>query len=220
LDEIDLDLKLAELDEKKAEKDYESQMERYTTLLKKMSIRAPFDGAVEGAHVIVGEVINVGTPVAIVYSSKRVVAVKISEERFGRVKVGQPAKMRLLTYGEENYDATVSELLPTADDAQRFTVYLDVKVDPEQLKPNSTGEATITVDQRPDQVMIPRRALFDSDKVFVVTHGRVERRVVEPGYMALTVVEIRRGVKEGELVIVDSLEMFRDGQRVKVEVVK
>jgi RND family efflux transporter MFP subunit len=164
-------------------------------------------------------VIAVGQAVAVIYSSNRVVAAKISEENFGRLKVGQTARLRLLTYGEKEYEASVSELLPTADDAQRFTVYLDVKVDPEQLKPRSTGEVTITVDQRPDQVMIPRRALFDSDKVFVVKDGRAWKRRVEVGYVSLTKVEIRKGVELGEYLIVDELERFRDGARVRVQVI-
>ena len=67
--------------------------------------------------------------------------------------------------------------------------------------------------------MIPRRALFDSDKVFVVTNGRAQRRQVEVGYVSLTKVEIRKGVELGEYLIVDELERFRDGQRVRVQVV-
>lgn len=216
---IDLNLKLADLDEVKAKNDYDVLMERYTLQRAKMSIVAPFDGAIEGSLVIESELISAGQPVAIIYSSKRVVAAKISEENFGRVRVGQAARLRLLTYGSQNYDAKVSELLPTADDAQRFTVYLDVEVEPEQLKPGSTGEVTITLDQRPNQVMIPRRALFDGNKVLVVTNGRVQRREVEVGYVALNVVEIRKGIEVGEQVIVEGLEGFRDGQRVRVEVV-
>jgi RND family efflux transporter MFP subunit len=224
LDQIELALKIADLNEKKAVDDHRLRMERYATQRAKMSIRAPYDGAVQGALVIEGEVINVGQPVAVVYSSKRVVAAKISEENFGRLQVGQSARLRLLTYGSQEYEAAVSELLPTADEAQRFTVYLDVKVDPEHLKPNSTGEVTITVDQRPDQVMIPRRALFDGDKVFVVSNGRARRRQVEVGYVSLTKVEIRKGIELGEYVIVESLEgspeNFRDGERVRVQVIK
>lgn len=216
---IDLNLKLADLDETKAKNDYDVLMERYNLQRTKMSITAPFDGAIEGSLVIESELISAGQPVAIIYSSKRVVAAKISEENFGRVRVGQSARLRLLTYGSQNYDAKVSELLPTADDAQRFTVYLDVDVEPEQLKPGSTGEVTITLDQRPNQVMIPRRALFDSNKVLVVQNGRVQRREVEVGYVALNVVEIRKGIEVGEQVVLEALETFRDGQRVRVEVV-
>ena len=113
----------------------------------------------------------------------------------------------------------MSELLPTADDAQRFTVHLDVKVDAELLKPGSTGEVTITIDSRPNQVMIPRRALFDGNKAFIVKDGRVQRRELEIGYVALNKVEVRKGLDAGEAVILDPLEGYRDGQRVRTEMV-
>ncbi len=98
-------------------------------------------------------------------------------------------------------------------------MFLDVKVDdPELLKPNSTGEVTITVDAHPNATMIPRRALFDGDKVYVVGGGRIERRKVKAGFLNLTEVEILEGIKVGEPVIVDKLEQYRDGQRVNIEI--
>jgi hypothetical protein len=71
--------------------------------------------------------------------------------------------------------------------------------------------------------MVPRRALFDSDKVFIVKDGRAERRKVEVGYVSLTKVEIRKGVELGEQVVLESdkggPETIRDGQRVRVQIV-
>ncbi len=219
---IETRLKLTEFDDKKAEEDYKVAMEGFELMREKMRVVAPFDGTIhnDGAMTWEGALINAGQAVTKVFSRNRTIAAKISEESFGRVKVGQPARIRLLTYGNQNFDATVAELLPSADEAQRFTVYLDVKADPEQLRPLSTGEVTITVDQRHDQLMILRRSLFDSNKVFVVKNGRVERRALELGYVALNVVEVRQGLAEGELVIADRVEDFRDGQQVRVEVIK
>lgn len=224
IDTIELERTLADLEETKATKDYEAAMDRAATLKAKMSVPALFDGTVESANVVEGEIVGSGHHVATIFSSKRLVAAKISEEDFGRVKVGQQANVRLLTYGEQNYKATVSELLPTADESQRFTVYLEVQVDPEMLKPRSTGEAVITVASRPNALVVPRRALFNARQgtgsVFVVRNGVVELRNVEVGFVALNVVEVLKGVEQGELVIVENLEQHKDGQRVRTEEVK
>lgn len=221
LDAIDTRLKLTEFDDQKGEVDFKVAMEALELLREKMRVVAPFDGTIhnDGALTWEGALINSGQPVALVFSRKRVVVAKISEESFGRVKLGQPARIRLLTYGSQNFEATVSELLPAADDAQRFTVYLDVKADPEQLRPLSTGEVTITVDTMANQIMILRRSVFDSNKVFVVKNGRVERRQLEVGFVSLNNVQVRKGLEVGEHVIADRVEDFRDGQRVKIEVV-
>jgi multidrug efflux system membrane fusion protein len=221
LADIERRLKLTEFDDQKGEADYKVAMEGLELLREKMRVVAPFDGTIhnDGALTWVGALISAGQPVTLVFSRQRVVVAKISEESFGRVKLGQPARIRLLTYGSQSFDGTVTELLPAADDAQRFTVYLDVKAEPEQLKPLSTGEVTITVDQRADQMMILRRAVFDTNKVFVVKNGQIERRVLEIGFIALNVVEVRKGLAVGDYVVVDRLEEFREGQRVKIEVV-
>lgn len=221
---IKLEHSLLDLDEKKAEKDHKIAMERAAIQKEKMSVPALFDGTVETVNVVPGEIVNGGHHVATIFSSKRLVAAKISEENFGRVKVGQQANVRLLTYGEQNYQATVSELLPTADESQRFTVHLDVKVEPEMLKPRSTGEAVITVATSPNALVVQRRALFNarqnSGSVFVVRNGVVELRNVEVGFVALNVVEVRKGVEQGELVIVENLDQHKPGQRVRVEELK
>lgn len=216
---IESKLGLAEIDDRKAEADYEAAMEGFKLLREKMEIRAPFDGTIEGALTWEGALINAGQPVATAYSRDRVVAAKIGEESFGRVRVGQIARLRLLKYGSQTFDAVVSKLLPTADESQRFTVHLDVKIKPEMLEHGMTGEVTITIDSRPDAVTIPRRALFDGNKAFIVKNGRVQRRELETGYVALNKVEVRKGLDAGEAVILDNLEMFRDGQSVRTEVV-
>jgi RND family efflux transporter MFP subunit len=217
LDAIDTRLKVTEFDDKKGEADFKAAMEDMKLQLEKMTIRAPFDGEVEGALTWNGALITAGQPVARIFSNVRVVAAKISEENFGRVRLGQTAKLRLLTYGSESFDATVSKLLPTADETQRFTVYLDVKVDPVRLKPGSTGETTITVDRRTNQLVIPRRALFNGNQVFVAADGRIEQRQLELGFVALNVVEVRAGLKDGELVIVENQDQLRPGKRVRTQ---
>lgn len=223
VDAIDTKYQLTEFDDKKADQDFKVAMQDFELLREKMRIVAPIDGTIEGAHTWDGALVTAGQTLVTVIARARVVAAKIGEESFGRLKVGQAARLRLLTYGSENYDATVSELLPTADDAQRFTVYLDVKIDaerlPELLKPGSTGEVTITIDSRPNAITIPRRALLPGNRAFVVKDGRVQRREVEIGYIALNKVEVRKGIAEGEAVILDELESFRDGQRVRTTVV-
>lgn len=217
LDAIDTRLKVTEFDDKKGEADFKAAMEDMKLQMEKMTVRAPFDGEVEGALTWTGALITAGQPVARIFSNVRVVAAKISEENFGRVKLGQTAKLRLLTYGSESFDATVSKLLPTADETQRFTVYLDVKVDPARLKPGSTGETTITVDRRTNQLVVPRRALFNGNLVYVVADGRIEQRKLELGFVALNVVEVRSGLKDGELVIVENQDQLRPGKRVRTQ---
>jgi multidrug efflux pump subunit AcrA (membrane-fusion protein) len=109
-------------------------------------------------------------------------------------------------------------VLPSADPTtQRYSVYLDVQL-PEgrEVMPGLTGEATITIAERPNAVTIPRRALV-GDYVYLVEGGRVIQRKVEKGYDSLSVVEILKGVDNGAQVIVEQQDRFRSGDRVRTE---
>ncbi len=186
----------------------------------KMTMRADFDGVVSRVYARPGDLITSGNPVAALISTSRTVEAKISEENFTGVKLGQRAVVRLLGQNNKAYDATVSKILPTADPAtQRYIVHLDVKVEPELLIPGSTGDVSIIIGERQSPTVIPRRAVF-SQKVLVVREGKVVRQHINYGFVGLNKMEIVEGLQPDELVIVEELDRFRDGDRVRTVEVK
>lgn len=220
LDAIDLELKFADFDRAKGRTDFESAMEAQQRVIDKMKIRAPVDGLVQGVTIAPGSLIAAGAIVATYYQNARIVVGKVSEDNFSKIRVGQLAKVRLQSFGAKEFDAKVFKVLPFADaDTQRYTVYLDVAVDLKELIPNGTGEMTITVGEHPNQPLIPRRALTIGNHVYVVKDGRVEKRNVEVGFVGLNLVEVREKLAPGEQVIVENLDEFRDGQRVRATVI-
>lgn len=183
--------------------------------LEKMTIVAPFDGVVSMVYARPGDLIGSNSSIATLISTSRTVEAKISEENFADLKVGQSASVRFLPYGAWLYDATLVKILPTADPAtQRYIVHLEVDIEPEKLVPGITGEVTIVVGQREAKAKIPRRALF-GNYVYVVEDGEVRLREVETGYVSMTTVEVLKGLSEGEQVVVDQLDRFREGDRVR-----
>jgi RND family efflux transporter MFP subunit len=161
-----------------------------------------------------GDLIGGGAPIALLISTSRTVEARISEENFSNIRVGQKASLRLLGYGNEQFNATVAKVLPTADEeTQRYNVHLEVDIELEKLVPGLTGEVSIVTAERSGTVIIPRRALI-GDKVMVIADGRVEVRSVTSGYESLNEVEIVEGLEVGEFVITEELDLYRDGDRV------
>ncbi|HEU5079619.1 MAG TPA: efflux RND transporter periplasmic adaptor subunit [Opitutaceae bacterium] len=188
--------------------------------LEKMRMTALFDGKISEIYARKGDLIGANTAIATIISTSRTVEAKISEENFSGIKVGQSAKVRFLGYGNDLYDAKVIKVLPTADpETQRYIVHLDVKIDPVLLVPGITGEVSIVVNERDSKTIVPRRALFQH-YLYVVKDGVVERRLCVIGYLALNQVEIVEGIKEGDLVIVEELDRFHPGDRVRTKLVE
>ena len=187
--------------------------------LDKMTITAPFEGVVSLVFARPGDLINPNQPIATLISTSRAVVAKISQESFAQIRLGQPASARFLGRENDVYDATVSKILPTADaETQRYPILLEVKCPPDVLVPGLTGEVNVIVGSRDANALIPRRALFGNN-VYVVEDGRVRLRKVEVGYVSLNIAEITKGLSTGDLVVVEELDQFRDGDRVRTELV-
>ncbi len=218
--QLEKKVQLEDVANKQAVDILENQLETKKRQLEKMRIFASFDGKISEVFARKGDLISGGAPIATVISTSRTVEAKISEENFAGIKLGQRARVRFLGYGSELYDAKVTKVLPTADpETQRYIVHLEVSIDPSLLVPGITGEVNIVVNERESRTIIPRRALFQNS-VFVVNGSEIEQRRVDTGYMGLNQVEVLKGVKEGELVVVENLDTFRPGDSVRTRLVE
>ncbi len=183
--------------------------------IEKTSLFSPIDADVTSVSAYVGDLIVSSAPLATLLARERLVEARVSEENFSGVVIGQRAQVRFLGYGDEQFIGTVARVLPTADPlTQRYTVILNVEIPPGRLVPGLSGEASIIVGQRADVLIIPRRALL-GDYVLVVDGGRVKQRRVTRGYESLNEVEISKGLNEGDLVITDNLDAYRENDHVR-----
>ena len=214
-------LQLDEVSLRQALDTLENQLKARTREKSKMTITAPQDGVVTGVIARVGDLIGSNAPIALMISNSRTIEGKLSEDNFAAVRLGQRATVRFLTFGDDQFSATISKLLPSADPTtQRYSVYLDVQI-PEgrEVMPGLTGEVGIIIAERANAILVPRRALV-GNYVYVVNGGKVERREVERGYDSLDYVEITKGLEAGEQVIAEQLDTFSAGERVRTQAVK
>ncbi len=208
LDEVNLKLSLETLENQLRAKERERS---------KMTIIAPENGVVTAVFARAGDLIGGNSPIATIMATTRTVEARLSEENFAVVKVGLKASVRFLTFGNDQYPATVTKILPSADaQTQRYSVFLEVVL-PEgrALAPGLTGEVSIVIAERANAVIIPRRALV-GESVYVVEGSKLVRRRIEKGFGGLNQVEIVKGVAVGELVVVEQQDRFRDGDRVRI----
>jgi HlyD family secretion protein len=103
---------------------------------------------------------------------------------------------------------------------QRVRVILDLTAPAAEwhaLGDNYRVEAHIVAWQADSALRLPTAALFrrsDGWVAYGVDHGRAQTRRLEVGEQSPDVVEVKRGAREGELVILRPGEALRDGTRV------
>ncbi len=217
LDAVLTNLDLNDLSLRKMEEDYKIAREEHEIQLRKMRVRAPSDGMIKGVMVAPDALVSAGATVATFYSNERVVVARISEEDFAKVRLGCAARVQLLSFAGEHFNAKVIKILPFADpDTRRYTLHLKVEAPLEKLLPNSTGEVTITVGEHDNVPLVPRQALFNGNWIFVVRDGRLEKREVALGFKALNYAEVVKGLQPGDRVVLDNQDLLRDGEAVRV----
>jgi len=194
----------------------EIQFEEWERTIEKTTVLAPVSGIVTRIFAWPGELVGVRTSIAQLYSDELLIEAKINEENFAGIEIGHPARIRFLAFGDRIFPAEVEKVLPNADaETQQYTVYLKLLEGDEFLRSGLTGEVSIIKNRREDTLLVPRRALF-GQFVFVVNNGNVELRRVRSGFLGLNQAEILEGVEEGDLVIADEIDRFRDGDTVTV----
>lgn len=209
-----------DIDNQRTLETYENNLRLKRRSLEKMKLTVPEDGTVVyiDDNGRTGGLVGGGTVLARVISRSRLVLAQISEESFAGVRPGLPVRVQFLGYYGQWFKGTVDRVLPTADEkTKRYTAFLNLDIPVEQLVPGLTGEAGITVNERENALLVPRRSVVgvDNSKLWVVRDGRVVFTPVGLGYLGQNVAEIVSGVKEGDEIIVEELSMFRNGQRVR-----
>jgi len=207
-----------DIDNQKSLENFENNLKLKNRALEKMKVTAPDDGTVMEIHARTGDLVGGGQVLALVISRSRLVVAQISEENFAGVRPGLPVAVQFLGYFGKRFTGKVERVLPSADEkTKRYTAFLGLDIPVEQLSPGLTGEASITVDQRENALLVPRRSVvgMDNSKLWVVQNGRVRFTPVSLGFMGQNIAEITNGVKEGDEIIIEELSNFKNGQRVR-----
>ncbi len=81
------------------------------------------------------------------------------------------------------------------------------------------GRIEVVYDQRTDALTVPRSALLEDageTAVFAVREAKAVRVPIEVGHMSGELVEVRKGLDEGEQVVTAGKITLRDGASVEV----
>jgi HlyD family secretion protein len=140
---------------------------------------------------------------------KMEVAALLHQTIVKHVRPGMPARIRVEGFPEHSMEGQVTTIaqLPTTNTTNRVSYFLAaVKLQsfPPGLKPGMTAEVVITTGRRPGALVIPSEcwSVEEGKQVCYVAHeGRVERREIEIGQASRNLLEVLKGLAEGEQVL-------------------
>lgn len=180
----------------------EAAIERATSLLDRVTIKAPFDGLVAVRDVDPGDLATTDRTLMRVIAIDVVrTVVSVGERDYAKVTVGTPAEVRVDAYPDRFFDGVVVRVAPILDERTRSgDVEVDIANPKGLLKPGMTARVTLTLGERPDVTVVPVASLMEAG-------GRTTLMVVDGDPPAAAVREVVPGVSDGDVVeIADGLE--------------
>ena len=202
--------------------------ERTETLLGFARITAPFAGVVTKRMVDPGAFIPAATGgnsqssalFTVMDFSKVRVQAAVPETEVAFIRNGLPVKISADGLPGKSFEGTVTRFAQALDDATK-TMLAEVELpNPAgELRPGMYASARITVERKPDSLVLPAEALYvekTRTSVFTVADGKAKRVTVKTGFNDGGVVELLDGVKDGDKVILVGKQTLADGQAVNV----
>jgi RND family efflux transporter MFP subunit len=188
-------------------------------------VRAPIDGTVALLSVQQGDMIAPAIPICAIVRAERLrILARVTEQDYVRVRDGMSVEVVPPALPEARRTGTVRRLSPVLDPLTR-TASVEVEADNADgsLRPGMVAELAIELSRRPNIVLAPARALVLSSRtdrdgeaaVFVLEGSRARRRTVQLGHRYGQRVEITRGLRGGEELVVQGQHVLRDGAEVR-----
>lgn len=197
-----------------------AQLESAKIQLAYTQITAPFDALVVTRDIKLAQYVTPGTTLFRISDFTPLLCrIEVPEKDFSRIRIGQPAHLRVEAFLGDRFSAKVARLRPTVDAATgTFTATLEVEGQG-KLRPGMFASVYLQTDTHTDALVIPRNALvLDSlgDTVYVKSGDIAERREVQLGLRSEESVEVLEGIDEGDLLIVIGQDGLADGTPVSV----
>jgi len=184
---------------------------RYTELRAPMAGQVIYKGVEEGETVSPeGRSAAVGTVIATIASTAgMIVNAEVDDTDIGKVLVGQQALLSVGAGEREPYHGEVVYIAGRSTiregEVPTFRVKLAVKDPDEHLRPGMTVNVDLVCKECKQVVVVPYGAVSmkgGAATVCVVTNGKPTTRPVQVGVVTPTAVEVAKGLKAGERVVI------------------
>ncbi|HEX8070636.1 MAG TPA: efflux RND transporter periplasmic adaptor subunit [Pyrinomonadaceae bacterium] len=197
----------------------EAQVAQAQKSIRDAVVYAPISGYVADRPADVGEYVTTASKIAtLVRTNPLRLRIDIPEQYISIVQPGQSVSVTTSAYADRAFAGRVARLSPNVTAASRtLTVEAEVENGANMLKPGQFATVRILLPKGDPAVLVPARAVHTEQgisRVFVVHDGIAEERVVQLGQIEGDLVEIKTGLREGELVATANVEQLKDGAKV------
>jgi multidrug efflux system membrane fusion protein len=188
--------------------------------LRDARLKAPLAGSIQSRSVQTGQYVQAGTVIAtLIRRDPLLLRFKVAESEAARLALGMTAEFRVAG-GASVHRAKITFVAASAEAASRMVPVVAEVADDASLRPGAFAEVTVPVGVNEAALAVPETAIRPSERgfiAFVVEGGVAHERIVELGLRTPTgLVEVVKGLRPGESLVVRGGEALREGAKVRI----
>ena len=222
----------SEIEYLQAETEYNSLKQNISQVrkeLEKTALRAPFNGEIDDVLAEVGEMATPGAkPIVRLTSLEHLyIEASVPENYMGNIRKGTPVKVNSKA-SDISFDTTIARVANTIQESNRsFRIRIDIPKDVDhQLKPNMVLKLTINNYNKDEAFVIPESILQENTSgkpyIFKVKEDdndqlKADLTLVELGKSYNGEIEIIKGIRTGDKIVIEGAKGLRKDQEVKVK---
>ena len=222
----------SEIEYLQAETEYNSLKQSISQVrkeLEKTVLRAPFNGEIDDLLAEVGEMATPGAkPIVRLTSLEQLyIEASVPENYMGNIRKGTPVKVSSKV-SDISFETTIARVANTIQESNRsFRIRIDIPKDVDhQLKPNMVLKLTINNYNKDKAFVIPESILQENTSgepyIFKVKEDdneqlKADLTLVELGKSHNGEIEIIKGIKTGDKIVIEGAKGLRKDQEVKVK---
>lgn len=211
-----------------------AQVQKAEAVLQQRQLRAPFSGTIGIPRIDKGQYLSPGTIVATLQDIETMRAdFTVPEQQLGNLKIGQPVRLSLNNDSEE-FEGEITGIDPKVDPSSRL-VSLRARIDNTsgKLTPGQFVQVQVILPEEDGVISLPQTAVVTSlygDYVFVArkpenagegeegeTKLEARQTFVQVGRRSGNLVEIRSGVKPGDIIVTAGQNRLSNGTPVAID---
>ncbi len=191
-------------------------------------LRAPVAGTLKAVHVDAGQTLAPKQPAfEVMDASQLVIEAVIDEADAHKAAAGQTVRITADALAGQTFQGRVAWVSPVVAVSKRAARGVEVRIEIDAADPalrvGMSVDVGIVVGKAENALSLPSNAVADvngTPTVFVLErrwrkYGKVHARAVHTGIRTFNRVEIKDGVGEGELVLLNTDDKTQDGMKVR-----
>jgi len=191
------------------------------SMLSNGTMTAPISGYITEVNLTEGAYPSLSSAaVSIANTEKLELEANVSEYLIGKIKVGDKVSVTAKSLSSEPFNGTVKTISPApASGNLTYPITISFNQLPDGIKAGMFAEVNLVSDQKSNVLCIPSDAVIikaSETKAVLLKDGIPSYVSVETGLDNGTLVEIKSGLKEGDLVVTEGQHYIIEGEKVNI----